>query len=89
MSAAATPHGGDTITIHIDREEFKVHERVLTGAELRRLPDSDIGPDRDLYLTVKGPGDDRLIEDDDRVELEPGMHFFTAPRTINPGAAAG
>lgn len=75
------------ITIVIDREHFRVPERSITGAELRNLPNPPIGPDRDLYLEVKGPGDDRLIEPTDVVELEEGMHFFTAPATITPGDA--
>lgn len=75
------------VTIHIDRDRFRVTEGPITGAELRNLPSPPIGPDRDLYLELKGPGDDRLIEPNDVVELEDGMHFFTAPATITPGDA--
>jgi Multiubiquitin len=75
------------VTIHIDRDQFRVAEGAITGAELRNLPSPPIGPDRDLYLEVKGPGDDRLIEPSDVVEVEGGMHFFTAPATITPGDA--
>jgi len=37
-----------------------------------------------LWLEVPG-GDDEKIADDQVVELQPGMHFFTAPATITPG----
>ena len=38
-----------------------------------------------LFLTVPGPADDRLIGDSDPVDLDQGMHFYSAPRSINPG----
>jgi Multiubiquitin len=76
------------ITIHIDRNPYRVGEEQLTGAQLRSLTEPPIGTDRDLYEVVPGPGDDRLIGDDDVVSLHEGIHFFTAPHTIIPGRAA-
>lgn len=58
----------------------------MTGAELRKLAEPDIGPDRDLWQQVPGPADDLLINDDQEVKLENGMHFYSAPKTINPGS---
>jgi hypothetical protein len=84
----ATSHGPKQVTIHIDHEQFKVNADSLTGQQLRALPDPDIGPDRDLYLEVPGPGEDELINADQRVPLKDGMHFFTAPAAITPGRAA-
>jgi Multiubiquitin len=77
--------------IKIDRDHFKVEGPTITGAQLRALPESPTGPDRDLFLTVPGPEPDRLIKDDEVVHLANGMHFFTAPANISPGgnAAAG
>jgi hypothetical protein len=83
-----SPRHPKRVTIHIDQAQFKLDADSLTGAELRALPDPDIGPDRDLYLEVHGPGEDELIESDQRVELKNGMHFFTAPAAITPGRAA-
>lgn len=78
-------HGGpDVSVIKIDRKEYKVRERVLTGAQLRRLPEPDIGPDRDLFEVVPG-GSDRKIADDQEVKMRDGLRFFTAPAQINPG----
>lgn len=77
-----------TITIHIDQQTYKVNVNAITGTGLRELSDPDIGPDRDLYLEVQGPGEDDLIELDETVKLRNGMHFFTAPASITPGHAA-
>ena len=70
--------------IKIDRVTYKVSEPVLTGAQLRRLPEPDIGPDRDLFEVVPG-GSDLKIEADAKVEMRNGLRFFTAPAQINPG----
>lgn len=76
--------GDHRFTIKIDREEFKVREDVLTGAQLRSLPSPDIGADRDLFEVVPG-GSDKKIELTDRVAIRDGLRFFTAPAQINPG----
>ena len=70
--------------IKIDRTVYKVPQEVLTGAELRRLPDPDIGSDRDLFEVVPG-GSDLKIEPDAKVTMPNGLRFFTAPAQINPG----
>jgi hypothetical protein len=59
----------------------------MTGIELRALHNPPIGADRDLWKVVPGPGDDLRIGDNDKVDLHPGMHFYSAPTTINPGLA--
>jgi hypothetical protein len=38
--------------IKIDRVEYRVAEEELTGAQLRRLPNPPIGPDRDLFEVI-------------------------------------
>ncbi len=48
------PDGPRTFEIKIDRTVYKVHEPVLTGAQLRALPKPPIGPDRDLFEVVPG-----------------------------------
>ena len=70
--------------IKIDRASYRVNENFLTGAQLRRLPQPDIGPDRDLFEVVPG-GSDLKIEADAKVEMRNGLRFFTAPAQINPG----
>jgi hypothetical protein len=78
------PHGPKAFEIKIDRTNYKVHEPVLTGAQLRILPEPDIGADRDLFEVVPG-GSDLKIEIGTRVEMRNGLRFFTAPAQINPG----
>jgi len=80
--AANHEHG---IPIKIDHKPYEAPRTPMTAEELRVLADPDIGPDRDLFLTVPGPADDRLINDGESVDLHSGMHFYTAPRSINPG----
>jgi hypothetical protein len=80
------PHEGErvTFTIRIDRAEFRVHEHMLTGRQLRHLPHPPIGPDRDLFEVIPG-GSDRKIEENEEVRMREHLRFFTAPAQINPG----
>lgn len=71
--------------IQIDRAHYDIHQRQMTGAELRRVPTPPIPPDRDLYEVRPGE-QDRLIEDATVVEIRDGLRFFTAPHHINPGS---
>lgn len=48
------PDRPEKFEIKIDRTNYKVSEPVLTGADLRRLPEPDIGPERDLFEVVPG-----------------------------------
>ncbi|MEK6289217.1 MAG: multiubiquitin domain-containing protein [Acidobacteriota bacterium] len=84
------PHDEDKkfIPIQIDHKPYKAPKTPMTGAELRALAEPPIGADRDLFRVVPGPGDDVKVEDNDSVALEPGMHFYSAPKQINPGGQA-
>lgn len=70
-------------TIHVDTKPHQTDEQSLSGAEIKRL--GGVAGDYDLWLVVPGPGGDRLIKDDEQVELKSGMHFVSAPSDINPG----
>ena len=72
--------------IQIDRVHYRVNKREMTGAELRQVPPTPIGAERDLFEVVPG-GPDRKIADADVVEIRNGKRFFTAPAQINPGQA--
>jgi hypothetical protein len=76
---------GREIPIQIDHKPYKAEKTPMTGAELRTLANPDIGGDRDLFRVVPGPGDDVKVGDQEAVGLESGMHFYSAPKTINPG----
>jgi Multiubiquitin len=73
--------------IQIDRVRYTVTQHVMTGAQLRALPNPPVPADRDLY-EVRPGGDDLLIGDDQKVEMRDGLRFFTAPGRINPGQNA-
>jgi len=73
------------VPVEIDGKRYIAPGEVMSGVELRRLADPDISADRDLWLDVNGP-EDRMVEDGDRIELAPGMVFFSVPKVINPGA---
>lgn len=72
--------------IQIDRVHYTVNQRLMTGEQLRHVPPTPIGPDRDLFEVVPG-GTDRKIGDSEEVEIRDGKRFFTAPAQINPGRA--
>lgn len=78
----------EKVTIHIDREIFKLKVDEMSAEDLRALPEPDIGADRDLYAEVPGDREDKLVEAGERVRLKNGQHFFTAPATISPGRAS-
>ena len=75
----------DAITIRIDRVDYEVYKRKMTGAELRTLPSPDVPADRDLWRDVPDKRDVK-VQDEDIVHLKDGMRFFTAPGRINPGS---
>ncbi|MBN8279148.1 MAG: multiubiquitin domain-containing protein [Gammaproteobacteria bacterium] len=79
------PHPHE-IHIQIDRAHYTIKQKTITGRELRMVPASPIGQERDLFEVVPG-GSDRKIADTDIVALRDGQRFFTAPAQINPGAA--
>jgi hypothetical protein len=73
------------ITIRIDRVDYEVFHRKMTGAQLRTVPSPDVPADRDLWRDVPDKRDVK-VQDEDVVRLKEGMRFFTAPGRINPGA---
>jgi hypothetical protein len=70
--------------IQIDRQHIKVTAEMLTGAQLRQLPNPPIAQDRDLFEVVPG-GSDLKIANDQSVKMRDGLRFFSAPSHINPG----
>jgi hypothetical protein len=66
---------------------------VLTGADLRRLSTPPIGPDQDLFqMGSPAIGGDVLIADQQTVDFDTSVEFFSTPRHIlagRRGRAAG
>lgn len=85
MNEGAPGKGPKQFQIKIDRTMYTIEEDTLTEAQLRALPDPDIGTDRDIFEVVPG-GSDRKIEPGTTIQLRNGLRFFTAPAQINPGA---
>lgn len=79
-------HGPHQFQIQVDRVHFTVAKSQMTGTELRHVPPTPIGSDRDLFEVVPG-GPDKKIGDNEVVEIKNGKRFFTAPAQINPGCA--
>lgn len=75
----------EPITIRIDRTDYEVFKRKMTGTELRAVPSPDVAADRDLWRDVPDKRDVK-VQDEDIVRLKDGMRFFTAPGRINPGS---
>lgn len=71
--------------IQIDRVHYTVTQQEMTGSQLRQVPPTPVGSDRDLFEVVPG-GTDLKIDDGMTVEIRNGLRFFTAPAQINPGA---
>lgn len=68
----------------IDGSEHETDRQYLTGAEIRRI--GSIPSDYQLFLSIKGPYEDELIQDGDRVNLaRPGVESFYGckPNTTN------
>ncbi len=78
--------GRRQIKVVIDRVKYRAPARAMTGTELRLLAEPEIGSDRDLWRDIVDELDD-VVENDEVVQLEHGMRFFTVPREINPGTA--
>jgi Multiubiquitin len=76
--------GHHRFEIQIDRVQYTVTEPRMTGQQLRHVPPTPIGPDRDLFEVVPG-GSDIKIGNEQVVEIRNGLRFFTAPGQINPG----
>ena len=73
------------ITIYIDRSAFRVPRRAVTGEALRALATPAIGGEYELYQVSHGGESDRLVDNEEVLELEDGSQFFSAPRMIMAG----
>lgn len=76
------------VPIYIDGTKYHPEGDKLTGTQLRAVPSPPVSSDRDLWLDIVDELD-HLVEDNEVIDLEPNMRFFTVPRVINPGQTAG
>lgn len=72
------------IDIVIDGQKHETTE-TTTGSSLYHL--GKVKPDFDLFREVRGQGDDELIPNSDAaIHVREGDVFYSAKRTLNPGA---
>jgi hypothetical protein len=63
--------------IHIDSKQFKVTKSAMSGAELKVLAGKE--STYQLFLEQGGHDPDKLIGDNDSVQMRNGLHFYTVP----------
>jgi hypothetical protein len=82
-----TPHDQHPaeIPIMIDGRPYKAPKTPMTGKELKDL--AGVAADYDLWFETPGPADDEKLGDATPFPVRQGNHFYSAQRTINPGAA--
>jgi hypothetical protein len=86
MSPNEQKTDGHAVPVYIDRVEYEAPSHHMSGLALRALPKPPVAEDRDLWLEVEGPRDDELIRPEHEYEVKTWSHYYTAPKTINPGA---
>ncbi|MBA2283076.1 MAG: multiubiquitin domain-containing protein [Acidimicrobiia bacterium] len=72
------------IQIFINRAVYVVSQVSMSGHELRHLAHPPLPTDVDLFV-VGDHGADRLVLNDEVVQLRTGMRLFTTPRSILAG----
>ncbi|MEO6803181.1 MAG: hypothetical protein ABI197_08060 [Granulicella sp.] len=75
------------VPVYIDRVHYDAPSHHLPGHVLRGLSKPPVPEDRDLWQEVEGPTDDILIRPEGSYEVHEWTHYYTAPKTINPGAS--
>jgi len=71
-------------SIIIDKKQCFAEKNPITGAELKAL--AGIVGDFDIFKVVPGHGDDVKVGDSQSIDIKDGDHFYSVPRTLNPGA---
>jgi len=80
-----SPQHPPEIPIMVDGRPYKASKTPMTGAELKAL--AGVAADYDLWFETPGPADDEKLADGTPFSVRQGNHFYSAQRTINPGAA--
>lgn len=73
----AHPHPPKVYKLIVDQRPYDWPEQHITGAQIKKL--ADVNPNYGVWLKVNGPGEDKRIGDQEKVDLgHPGVeHFFT------------
>ncbi len=66
----------------IDNKEYEWNSQFITGEQIRQL--GQIPNDVEIYLHIKDPWNDELIQDSDRVDLaRPGIEYFSSRKKLH------
>ena len=83
MNESSLAHKNE-VPITIDHKHYKSPDPT-TGSALYIL--GSVPSDYDLWKEVHGQGDDEVIPNNGTIiDLKPADKFYTAQRTLNPGA---
>jgi hypothetical protein len=74
------------VPVYIDRIHYDAPSHRMSGEAIRDLSKPPVPDDRDLWLEVEGPTDDQLIRPGNDYDVKTWAHYYTAPKTINPGS---
>jgi hypothetical protein len=74
------------ITIFIDHKPYQIKSPHITGGEVRKLPDPEIDPSRDIFHVVAGNTENVKMSDTDAIEVNirvsnHGRHFISSLST--------
>lgn len=73
---APTPQSHGTLTLVIDGASYRHPHGTVTPDQIRKIPSTDIDPDRQIWLDIDDALDQVLAEGQS-LELVDGMHFFS------------
>ncbi|MGB3870860.1 MAG: multiubiquitin domain-containing protein [Flavobacteriales bacterium] len=69
------------LKLNINNETYEWQQQYILGTEVRTL--GNIAPDELIFLAIKKPWEDELIEDDTRVNLaRPEIEHFFSKKTV-------
>lgn len=64
------------VTVHVDGTAYEHKAGPVTPAEIRRIPSPHIDAEKQIWLDIDDALD-RLLEDDESIDLVDEMHFFS------------
>jgi len=75
-------NGRHVVFLTINQEQYEWSKEYISGAEIRVL--GNVSPDDEIWLAVKRPWEDELIENDTKVNLaRPEIeHFFSKDKHV-------
>jgi hypothetical protein len=79
--------GASKITIHIDKQPYKVAPGPTAVATLRQLPQPPVATGREIWLDIDDAQDEKL-DDTGTIDLIEGLRFFTRSTALRSASIA-